>query len=263
MFYYQHHIGDFNRATAGLTSVQSMAYLRLIWLYYDSERPIPDNRELLAFKLGIEQDTVRLILESFFHLTDDGWRHTRCDAEIAAYRALIHKKSTAGKASAEHLLNRRSTGVEQVLDGCSTGEQLTNNRITVNHKPLKEKSARGTRLQVEELPVEWLAFCQQERPDLNAHKSFDAFRDYWLALPGDKGVKLDWLRTWRNWVRNSRKESAVDALAGRRAKGDAALAVMTGKIRRMSDANVINMEAQNDLLRAIAGDGIQRLPVRN
>lgn len=28
------------------------------------------------------------------------------------------------------------------------------------------------------------------------------FRDYWNSQPGQKGVKLDWPATWRNWCRN-------------------------------------------------------------
>jgi len=31
----------------------------------------------------------------------------------------------------------------------------------------------------------------------------DQFKDYWIAQPGQKGVKLDWEATWRNWVRNT------------------------------------------------------------
>lgn len=27
------------------------------------------------------------------------------------------------------------------------------------------------------------------------------YADYWHGIPGQKGVKLDWLGTWRNWVR--------------------------------------------------------------
>jgi hypothetical protein len=33
----------------------------------------------------------------------------------------------------------------------------------------------------------------------------DEFRDYWVAVPGSKGCKLDWLATWRNWVRKEVK----------------------------------------------------------
>ena len=37
----------------------------------------------------------------------------------------------------------------------------------------------------------------------------DEFRDYWIAVPGSKGVKLDWLATWRNWVRRTKTTAAV------------------------------------------------------
>jgi hypothetical protein len=30
------------------------------------------------------------------------------------------------------------------------------------------------------------------------------FRDYWLAKAGAHARKVDWLATWRNWVRNER-----------------------------------------------------------
>ena len=135
MHYYHHHIGDFIKATARLTDAQSMAYLRLIWMYYDRERPLPDDIEALAFQLGIDEKTVQLILVSYFRLEDGCWHHTRCDAEIKEYKQLIHKRSKAGKASAEHRANTSSTPVEQVPDTQLTDVQLTNNQepVTSNH----------------------------------------------------------------------------------------------------------------------------------
>lgn len=29
------------------------------------------------------------------------------------------------------------------------------------------------------------------------------FHDYWVAQPGQKGVKRDWVATWRNWLRRA------------------------------------------------------------
>ena len=34
-----------------------------------------------------------------------------------------------------------------------------------------------------------------------AAEEFAKFQDYWLSVPGQKGVKKDWLATWRNWCR--------------------------------------------------------------
>lgn len=223
--YYHHHIGDFIKATARLTDAQSMAYLRLIWMYYDRERPLPDDIEALAFQLGIDEKTVQLILVSYFRLEDGCWHHTRCDAEIKEYKQLIHKRSKAGKASAEHRANTSSTPVEQVSDTQPTDVQLTNNHepVTINH--IKEKRSRGSRFDLQEMPDSWIDFCNQERPDLEPRKTFDAFRDYWIAQPGSKGVKADWTATWRNWIRNTRvspnsqpakQDRKMDLLLGRR-----------------------------------------------
>ena len=67
-------------------------------------------------------------------------------------------------------------------------------------------SKRGTRL-----PADWVLtdehrkFCNTERPDLDPERVGAEFRDYWISAPGQRGVKVDWLATWRNWVRNQRR----------------------------------------------------------
>ena len=225
MHYYHHHIGDFIKATARLTDAQSMAYLRLIWMYYDRERPLPDDIEALAFQLGIDEKTVQLILVSYFRLEDGYWHHTRCDAEIKEYKQLIHKRSKAGKASAEHRANTSSTPVEQVSDTQPTDVQLTNNQEPVTSNHIKEKQPRSTRFDLQEMPDEWVDFCKQVRPDLKPVEVFATFRDYWIAQPGSKGLKADWTATWRNWVRSTRvprdsqpakQDRKMDLLMGRR-----------------------------------------------
>ena len=58
------------------------------------------------------------------------------------------------------------------------------------------------------LPEGWapdddtLTWAANERPDLDLNTTLDRFRDYWDAQPGAKGRKLDWTKTFRNWVRN-------------------------------------------------------------
>ena len=207
MHYYQHHIGDFIKATARLSDAQAMAYLRLLWMYYDSERPLPNNPKVLAFQLGASQEDVELLLASFFNLADDGWHQTRCDLEIADYRAFLEKKSNAGRASAERRKHSSATGDEQVLNGCATTVQLT-----TNQQP-KRESQRGTRLPHDTaLSAEWFDFCRQQRPELDPIDVFAGFKDYWVAQPGQKGVKTDWTATWRNWVRRQQapKKTAVE-----------------------------------------------------
>ena len=140
MHYYQHHIGDFIKATARLTDSQTMAYLRLLWMYYDREKPLKPDTKVLAFQIGTTVEETELLLESFFWLADNGWHHTRCDQEIADYHAMLDKKSNAGRASAERRKNSSATDVQQVLNECSTDVQLTNNHKPITNNQKKNKT---------------------------------------------------------------------------------------------------------------------------
>jgi len=51
------------------------------------------------------------------------------------------------------------------------------------------------------LPDDWRKWAEEVRPDIDVALTADKFRDYWIAKPGKEGRKLDWLATWRTWVR--------------------------------------------------------------
>jgi hypothetical protein len=108
-------------------------------------------------------------------------------------------------------------GNESVTDsnGQKRHTDTDTNTDTGNSKAVR--SPKGSRLQIETLPLEWNEFAHKERPDLDPQKTFAGFRDYWIATPGSKGVKADWFATWRNWVRNQKttarqtKQSTLEA----------------------------------------------------
>lgn len=97
MHYYSHHIGDFQRDTASLSDADTLAYLRLLWMYYDTEQPLPNDTKKLAFRIGSNSDAVQMLLETFFTLENDVWTQKRCDAEIATYHAKSDRARTANK----------------------------------------------------------------------------------------------------------------------------------------------------------------------
>jgi uncharacterized protein YdaU (DUF1376 family) len=219
MHYYQHHIGDFIKDTSFLTNEEIGIYLKLIWLYYDSEKPLPNNLFELGMKTGTRDNQIVLegLLEMFFVLDELNkcWNHTRCDKEIEHYKQQLTTASKAGKASAlKRAMNKNPTSVEQTLNERSTEVQPTN-----NHKPItnnQDKNKRGSRLSSDFLFTgEWLAFCKQERPELEPVQTFEKFKDYWIAQPGQKGLKLDWDATWRNWVRSTNAPKMNPADIGR------------------------------------------------
>lgn len=71
---------------------------------------------------------------------------------------------------------------------------------------------KGVRLALDwALPADWRAFAKGERfwTDKEIDAEASLFADYWYSQPGQKGVKLDWFATWRNWCRNSRRPSGT------------------------------------------------------
>jgi uncharacterized protein YdaU (DUF1376 family) len=85
--FYPFHIGDYASATAHLSLIEDAAYRRLLDVYYTRETPIPfDVRQacrLVRAQSKDERQAVEDVLREFFTETPDGWRHGRCDAEIA------------------------------------------------------------------------------------------------------------------------------------------------------------------------------------
>jgi len=95
---------------------------------------------------------------------------------------------------------------KQASNATETLQERPSNAIdTETDTDKKQKNRKvGSRLSKDLLFTgEWLLFCKQERPDLQPQRTFEQFKDYWVAQPGQKGVKLDWDATWRNWVRNT------------------------------------------------------------
>lgn len=68
------------------------------------------------------------------------------------------------------------------------------------------RTARGERLPDDwVLPKSWgewaLDHFEATSDEIRAEAA--TFRDFWVSKPGSAGCKLDWLATWRNWVRSS------------------------------------------------------------
>ena len=128
MHYYQFNIGDYVSHTRHLSPIEDIAYRRLLDAYYLNERPLNSGLTSVARQIGLRdyEQEVKIVLDEFFNLTEDGWINTRADKEIAHFKGKIQQASKAGKASAERRSNARSTDV-----------QPTNNQepITNNHKP--------------------------------------------------------------------------------------------------------------------------------
>ena len=123
MHYYQHHIGDFLRDTSSLSQANAFSYLKLLWMYYDTEAPLPDDPEYLSFKIGASTDDVKQILKGFFTLENGFWFQKRCDTEIAKFRLKSDRAKTANQI-------RWSSKMDTVSEPnkIATNKPITNNK---------------------------------------------------------------------------------------------------------------------------------------
>jgi uncharacterized protein YdaU (DUF1376 family) len=215
MHYYQHHIGDFIKDTSFLTNEEIGIYLKLIWLYYDSEKPLPNNLFELGMKTNARDNRIELegLLGMFFVLDIENqcWHHTRCDKEIQHYKQQLTTASKAGKASAlKRAMNKNSTSVEQTFNERSTEVQPTNNQqpLTKNHKPKREiatvvacppdvdqqiwddwKQLRKAK----NAPVTETVVTNARKEAAKANMAFSDFLSVWCAR-GSQGLQAEWLK---------------------------------------------------------------------
>lgn len=100
MNYYEKHIGDYLRDAGHLSLLEHGVYNRLLDVYYTREGPIPIDQaaRLIGARSEDEREALAGVLQEFFHRTDAGWTHTRCDAEVARYRDKTDKARKSAEA---------------------------------------------------------------------------------------------------------------------------------------------------------------------
>lgn len=197
MNYYPFHLGDYTSHTAHLTPMEDICYRRMLDLYYIRETHLPEDHQQIArlIRMSDSADIVKAVLNEFFQLLDDGYHNGRADREIASFKRMAE----GGKRGAEKRWSKPSDSQPIASPSPPQSNPNANQNQYQNHKPINGKGSR--------LPTDWkpnteeIAYCKQTRPDLDPTRVAEDFADYWHAIPGSKGVKLDWSATWRGWVR--------------------------------------------------------------
>jgi uncharacterized protein YdaU (DUF1376 family) len=172
MHYYQHHIGDFIKDTNFLNNEEVGIYLKLLWLYYDTEKPLPNDTFMLSMKTGARESEAILtgILKMFFELINDEWHHTRCDKEIVEYQAFCAKQKDNGLKGGRPKNTQSKPKHNPVVSQTEPKITLTTNHkpLTTNHKPIVKTKANGQALP-DWLPIpEFQAFLEYRKSKRNA-----------------------------------------------------------------------------------------------
>lgn len=148
MIWYKFHIGDYITHTLHLSDAEDLAYRRLLDLYYISERPLPLDTDAVSRKIRLDLDITEAVLGEFFERTDEGYRNTRCDAEIARYQHQVEINKKAAKLG----------GRKKKTDSDSTGNRKLSLTDTDTDTEEEDMSAAPTRF-----AEFWAAWPQSKR----------------------------------------------------------------------------------------------------
>ena len=207
MHYYNFNIGDYMKHTLHLTPEEDLTYRRLLDMYYDTESPIPNNIPSVSRRLRMDSKIVESVLNEFFEVSPEGYKNYRADGEIADYHKFLEKQKANGRLGGRPKKGKKPIANPDLTQ--SEPKKSLNNKQQTTNNIGAAKATKGTRFDLISIPEDWVLFCKKERSDLNPTVVFDGFRDYWVSVPGQKGVKLDWSATWRNWVRNQKAGLSV------------------------------------------------------
>jgi uncharacterized protein YdaU (DUF1376 family) len=216
MHYYKFNIGDYMSHTSHLSEMEDLAYRRMLDWIYLHESPLPSSADQIAklIRMRTHSECIADVLEEFFTPTDYGYEQAAAMKQISAYKAKSEKAKQAAEVrwSAE----RKESDANALQIECEGN--ANHKTLNINHETIKQsnntlasvdappkKQPKGSRLPTDwKLNQDYYEAAKAINPNLNDQQIkfiSDTFKDYWIAQAGSKGVKADWLATWRNWVR--------------------------------------------------------------
>ena len=152
MNHYPRHVGDFIRATIGLSLAERGAYSALLDQYYADEAPLPlDAKEryrMVGATSKVDRAAVDYVVKRHFTEQADGWHNKRADAEIALYRMRADTARENG-AKGGRPPNRKETESVNSANPEITGSKTNPEPVTQNHNPVGQEQRarkRATRL---------------------------------------------------------------------------------------------------------------------
>lgn len=191
--------------TRHLSTVEHGAYLLLMMEAW--RRPscsLPNDDALLARLAGLNHNEWGAIKDTVLALWKlDEKRNVFVQKRLSKEREFLDKKRVKNKQSAASRWNKKEKGDANAMQTqCQNDAPTPTPTPTPTVKKDPSDPKKGKRLPPDFTPDLQAAVEMGLRPE-RAISEAASFKDYWIAQPGSKGVKLDWPATWRNWVRKA------------------------------------------------------------
>ena len=242
MHFFNFHIGDWSKATAHLTHQETAIYLSLICYYYDQELPIPLQVDPVIRKLRLQKNKaiVVALLGEFFKKTQDGWRHERCDSELAEIYDKSEKARHAAevrwqsKRNADAMQTHSERNADGMLDECHP-IPITHNPIPTTHNPVSGKPLKAPldysswpTMPEQQTLADWIAMRKRIKADVSQTVINNFSKEFWLAH--QSGITVDECLSeciasnWRGfkftWLKNREVSNAANQRPTHQTRGE-------------------------------------------
>lgn len=210
MHYYKFDISTWYLATNHLTLEEEAIYFRLLNYYYHTEQIIPKETQsvIRKLRLGNYMDTVNNILNEFFTLETDGWRHEYCDSVIDAFhnKATTNRKNgnLGGRPRKIKELDDNPQKTQSVLSDNPKETLIINNELEIinNKLPIKKQTKSSVVSLVDKFDSDfdlfWIAYPKKVGKEA-ARKAWKKERpNLTIVLQA-----LDWQRESKQWTKDN------------------------------------------------------------
>jgi uncharacterized protein YdaU (DUF1376 family) len=194
------YVNDFQVDTMELQADELGVYVTMLCLAWRRGGALPgDEKDLKSMlKRSIANfhghnfnKVVPKLLGAYFYRDEDGnFRNKRIEKELQTFG----KRSANAKQSAD----KRWSVSKEIKDIGNASAMLSQSHTQSIASVYKKTKPTVCQKNGCRLPADWKP---KEHTELVLE--LENFRDYWLAQPGQKAVKVDWDATWRVWVRRS------------------------------------------------------------
>lgn len=234
-----------------LSRARYVSALLRLWCYADTY--INDDDTLPMSEIALDQ---YVGLKGFCRLSPREWLEELPDGRIRL-PGYCEKNDIVGRRErkaqrAEYMRNWRNGSRD---DHATATKQPRNKHVPLNtytntkeeKDSLRSSKKKATRLPHDwRLPPEWQTWAiGKGLTPAEATEQGERFADYWLANPD--GTKLDWLATWRNWIRKAiddrhRGRSGTGHARPARQTQESAQAALDAAYREESEYTVVDDE---------------------
>jgi uncharacterized protein YdaU (DUF1376 family) len=204
-------VADFLADTLDLDATEIGAYMLLLmaqWQRNGDSLPMDQVKLQRVARCGRNWPKVWSNIARFFTTDDAGIysKRLRLEAQNVAAKREVNAQNGALGGIAKALKTKDFGLADATISPQRNASIPEPEPERVKREAKASLQKRGSRLPDDWfLPVAWGEWAVSEGFSENViREQAERFRDHWHAAPSPRGVKVDWLATWRTWMRNAR-----------------------------------------------------------